>query len=138
MVYYRRLASISERVYFSSVDDDPFLLIDKAEATVTVSGTIGWESAIRGTPSLIFGRAWYEGMPNVYRIRDKQDLIDTWSRISGASTDVSFEEILAFHGALEASFVTATHYKSYIGKGDVSMEQSVTNLVTSISNYLKG
>lgn len=138
LVYYRRLASISDRVYFSSVEEDPFSLIDKAQATVTVSGTIGWESAIRGTPSLIFGRAWYEGMPNVYRIKDKQSLVDTWSGISDASTDMSFEEILAFHGALEASFVTATHYKSYIGKDDVSMEQSVANLVASISNYLKG
>ena len=138
LVYYRRLMSISERVYFSSVEDDPFSLIDKAQATVTVSGTIGWESAIRGTPSMIFGRAWYEGMPNVYRIKDKKGLVDTWSRICDASKKVEFEEILAFHGALEASFVTATHYKSYIGKGDVNMEQSVVNLVASISNYLKG
>ena len=54
-----------------SADTDSFTLIDGAITAVTISGTIGWESIIRGTQAIIFGRAWYEGMPYVFEVKIK-------------------------------------------------------------------
>jgi hypothetical protein len=135
--FYHRLSAISNRIYFSSINEDPFSLIDKAIATVTVSGTVGWESAIRGTPTLVFGRAWYEQMPNVYRIRSKQDLMEAWTKIESNNSLANFQEILNYHSALEANFITATHYKSYIGKDDIDYDESARNLVEAITEYLR-
>ena len=131
-LFYRRLSSISQRVYFESVDADPFELIDGAIATVTISGTIGWESAIRGTPTLNFGRAWYEGMPRVFKVKTKDDLELIFPKLHELKSKDLYGEILHFHKLLEDRFVKAIHYKSYVGKNDVSIEDSVTNLKNSI------
>lgn len=131
-IFYRRISSISSRIFFESVDSDPFSLIDGAVATVTVSGTIGWESAIRGTPTLNFGRAWYEGMPRVFKIKSKDDLEKALIKLDVLKNIDMHKEILHFHKALEDTFVRAIHYKSFLGKKDVCMEQSIQNLTNVI------
>ena len=134
-LYYSRISSIAQRIYFDSVDSDPFALIDDAIATVTVSGTIGWESAIRGTPTLNFGRAWYEGMPRAFRIKSKLDLETVFPKLCLLKNKNLHGEILHFHKLLEDSFIKATHYKSFIGKGDVSMDESVQNLTDGLLSH---
>ena len=137
-LFYNRMSAISQRIYFDSVDSDPFALIDDAIATVTVSGTIGWESAIRGTPTLNFGRAWYEGMPRVFRIRSKSDLVNTLPKLNDLKTKDLHNEILHFHKLLEDRFIKATHYKSFVGKNDVSIEDSIQTLKNAVLSHSKG
>ena len=137
IAFYRRIKSISNRVILESVDADPFDLIDSALATITVSGTIGWESAIRGTPTLHFGRAWYEGMPNTLRIKTKNDLNQAINKLEDMKVRDSLDGIYRFHKALEDGFIKATHYKSYQGKGDVELDSSVLALRDGILSKLK-
>ena len=44
----------------------PFPLIDRAQAVATVTGTTGIEAAMRGTPVLVFGYAWYRACDGVF------------------------------------------------------------------------
>jgi len=132
LLFYRRIAQISSRIKFVSVDYDPFKLIDQAQAVVTISGTIGWESAIRGTPTLTFGRAWYEGMPRVFKVKTKADLVDALPQLPEQKNKDLQDTIMRFHAALEDNFIHAKHYKAYLNNDDVTMEKSVTNIV----NYL--
>jgi hypothetical protein len=44
----------------------PFVLIDKASAVATVTGTVGLEALIRGKPVLAFGAAQYRGAKGVF------------------------------------------------------------------------
>jgi hypothetical protein len=135
--FYEKVAAISNRVQFLSVESDPFKLIDKAIATVTVSGTIGWESAIRGTPSILFGRAWYENMPRVFKVKTKKELEDAWPHLLKLKNKNMEYEISIFHKTIESNAILATHYKAYQIYNDVSIQDSVDNIVKGLSDYLK-
>ncbi|RAR56800.1 hypothetical protein BCL93_1192 [Onishia taeanensis] len=134
--FYDRIRSVSDRIFFASVDKSPFDLIDKAAATVTISGTIGWESAVRGTPALVFGRAWYEFMPRVYKVKNKSDIVMVWPSIledKGKNLD---REILAYHAKIQKFFIHAKHYKTFMSNDDVSMAASADNIAIGLKEFL--
>lgn len=134
--FYKRISEISGRVKFVSEDYDPFKLIDQAQAVVTISGTIGWESAVRGTPTIVFGRAWYEEMPRVFKVKIKSDLIAALQQLPQQKNKDMHSEIMRFHAVLEDSFVLAKHYKAFLDNNDVTMKESVVNLVDKLENFL--
>ncbi|ERL56201.1 capsular polysaccharide export protein, LipB/KpsS family [Psychrobacter aquaticus] len=136
-LFYRRISQISDRIKFVSESHDPFELIDQAQAVVTISGTIGWESAIRGTPVLVFGRAWYEGMPRVFKVKTKSDILEAWRQLSEQKDKDCQSEMMRFHAKLEKKFVRAKHYKSYLNNEDVTMAESVDNIVHGIVKFLE-
>lgn len=135
-IFYKRISQISSRVKFVSVDYDPFKLIDQAQAVVTISGTIGWESAVRGTPTIVFGRAWYEKMPRVFKVKTKADLIAALQQLPQQKNKDLHSEIMRFHAVLEDNFVQAKHYKTLLNNNDVTMEESVINLVHKLKGFL--
>lgn len=136
--FYQRLAHLSDRVKFASVDVVPFDLIDRAMATITISGTIGWESAVRGTPTLVFGRAWYEDMPRVHKLKSKDDLRNVIPFVKSEKNVDMDEEITQFHSMLESKFIIAKHYKSFLKNSDVSMAQSEEALARAIESTVNG
>jgi capsule polysaccharide export protein KpsC/LpsZ len=50
-----------------------FDFIDQAVAVATVTGTAGWESVLRGVPSIVFGNAWYKECHGVFNGRLEAD-----------------------------------------------------------------
>ena len=50
------------------MDTDNVTLIDNSQAVATITGTSGWEAALRRKPALVFGHAWYRDCPGVYRV----------------------------------------------------------------------
>jgi hypothetical protein len=134
--FYERLSSISDRVRLIPVDADPFELIDQALATVTISGTIGWESAIRGTPAIIFGRAWYEAMPRVFKVKTRSELQQALNEAIGLKNKDLEKEILDFHKSVISSAVHATHYPAFRIYDDVSLSDSVNNLVNGLAIHI--
>ncbi len=69
---YESLSRIPD-VEMASIESDHFHLVDSSSAVATLTGTAGWEAAVRGKPVLCFGEAWYQSAPNVQRIRTTQD-----------------------------------------------------------------
>jgi hypothetical protein len=135
--FYHRLKTVSsDRVVFSSVNTSPFDLIDKAVATATISGTIGWESAIRGTPTLVFGRAWYENMPRVHKVKSRQDLLDIIPNLESEKNLDLNQLIIGYHGHLEEKFIRAKHYKALLNNSDVDFSESESNIINALSNRL--
>jgi len=134
--FYQEIDAISKRIYFAPVNEDPFSLIDRAIATVTVSGTIGWESSLRGTPAIIFGRAWYEAMPGVFKVKSKLELEVAWKTVVRQKGNERSCEILQFHKAIEFNAIKAKHYKGHLMNDDVDFETSQVNLVNGIIQYL--
>jgi hypothetical protein len=70
--YYNRLLSIP-KVSLIPIETEHFNMLDHAEAIATITGTVGWEAAIRSKPVIIFGEAWYQFAPNVYRVKSLTD-----------------------------------------------------------------
>ncbi|WP_417685382.1 hypothetical protein [Pseudidiomarina gelatinasegens] len=135
--YYSDLASISKRVKLISTDADPFVLIDNAEAVITVSGTIGWEAVVRGKQSLVFGRAWYEDMPGTHKVKSKKDVQAALDIILSSSSPSNMEQLDAYHKKLSKFFIKAGHYKSFREKGLSSVEESVINICDGIASHLR-
>ncbi len=135
-VFYDRISKVSDRIQFVSESADPFELIDRAQAVVTISGTIGWESAVRGTPVLIFGRAWYEQMPRVLKVKSADELVSALSAIKMLKNKDLTDEINDFHMKLEQNFIKAKHYKTYVNNDDVTMTESVSNITKGLSTFL--
>lgn len=134
--FYERIKSVSNRVKFVSVNEDPFVLIDHALATITISGTVGWESAIRGTPVLAFGRAWYENMPRVFKIKTKTDLEMALELLVNYKDKDLNNEILEFHKSVEINSIRAIHYKSYLMHDKISMSESEENIINGLVESL--
>jgi hypothetical protein len=106
---------------------------------VTIGGTIGWESAIRGTPTLTFGRAWYENMPRVLKVKTKEDLAKALLQVEELKNKDLHSEILGFHAALEDKVIKSYQYRisiPYLQSTDVTTEESIDNLVKGISKNL--
>jgi len=72
--FYKKILSL-HNVFFVPRELDQFFLIDHAKCVATITGTAGWEASVRGKVALIFGDAWYQYAPNVYRISDDQNFL---------------------------------------------------------------
>lgn len=64
--YYEELAALP-KVTLAPMEEDSFRLIDRSRAVATVTGTAGWESVVRGRPTLVFGSPWYVACPGVFQ-----------------------------------------------------------------------
>jgi hypothetical protein len=87
--FYKQIASLPN-VQFILGDIDQFTLIDKAQCVATITGTAGWEAIVRGTPAIIFGEAWYQSAPNVFRVINQNDCD---SAIEKISANIQFQEV---------------------------------------------
>lgn len=99
--YYERLSQIP-RVRFAPVNADHFQLLDGALLVASVNGTVGWEAVARRKPAVVFGEAWYQNAPGVFKIRTDADCAEAVRRIlqnevhiDDASVDRFTEEFLS-------------------------------------------
>ncbi|MEK9153205.1 MAG: hypothetical protein AAB723_01235, partial [Patescibacteria group bacterium] len=67
--YYKRIAKIP-KVCVIPIETDTYLLIDRSQMVVSVTGTAVWEALFRGRPGLIFGYPWYQNCPLILRAQD--------------------------------------------------------------------
>jgi hypothetical protein len=71
--YYYDKISTYKNVEMVSVELSTFDLIDNAQVVCSVSGTVSWEAAVRGKPSMSFGNAWYLGCKSIFWIKTFHD-----------------------------------------------------------------
>ncbi len=62
--FYRRLASIPG-VRLINHDEDSRALVERASIVFTLTGTIGYEAALRGKPVIAFARNYFNTLPTV-------------------------------------------------------------------------
>ena len=78
--YYAKLSEY-KNVKMISADYSTFDLIDNAQIVSTVSGTVAWEAAVRGIPSMSFGSAWYLGCNSIFWIKTLDDARQAISKV---------------------------------------------------------
>lgn len=64
--FFHRLNAMKNVKYLRK-DNNTTLLLENCQFVATVTGTAGWEAVLGGKPCLVFGLAWYAGMPGVVR-----------------------------------------------------------------------
>ncbi len=69
-VFYEAIARIPG-VRLAHVNSDHFEMLDSARVVSTLTGTVGWEAAVRGKPVFCLGEAWYLEAPNVFTVKTR-------------------------------------------------------------------
>lgn len=71
--YHDRLAALPG-VTLVPLDVTSEALIAHAQSVITITGTVGWEAALNGTPTITLARPWYAGDGIVLQAQDAQSL----------------------------------------------------------------
>ncbi len=122
------------RVRLVPFEKDSFSLMTNALAVSTVTGTVGWEAAVRKKPVIIFGLIWYERMKGVLRVTDDA----TASQIYEFICNYKYDEhaILSYLYTFSQHSILAYHYKGYKETTGYSQEMSVANLCQSLKSLI--
>jgi hypothetical protein len=121
-----------ENVDLIPTNFDTFKLIDNSVAVATLTGTIGFESAIRKKPVLVFGNAWYSPLKSVFQIKKGSDLVEA-IKIIGKGFKYNNKDLLRYLSYIENKIgVCAYHYKGRKKVAKISREDSVEALSKSI------
>lgn len=67
--FYDQIASL-KNVRLVSIGQSTAEILDSIECTFTLTGTVGWEAFLKGKKVVCFGNTWYEGLPNIYRVKN--------------------------------------------------------------------
>lgn len=82
---YSDMAAI-ENVSLVPINLNPFQLIDSSKAVATSTGTVGWESLVRGTPVIAFGTPWYKDCEGCFDVRTKGQLLKVLDKLTEGHT----------------------------------------------------
>jgi hypothetical protein len=112
-----------------------FDLIDSARASATVSGTVGWESVVRGKPTLLFGHSWYRDCKGVFLAHTVEDCENAIREIKNGYK-INMYEVKCFAQVVESCSVKGYTNKIYSKIDSISPEENVKNLARAIQEFV--
>lgn len=71
--FFKRLTSIPNVIYIDR-SVDTYKLMEHCQFLATITGTAAWESISGGKAALIFGTAWYESLPGIFKYHENIDI----------------------------------------------------------------
>ena len=132
--FYDMLAS-RPNVEIVPLTYNSFELIDHAKASATVSGTVGWESVVRGKPTLLFGHSWYSDCNGVFVTHTIEDCKKAIQKIkNGYKPDK--DEVECFARVVEMCSVRGYNDKMGARMNIISYEENVENLARAIHEFV--
>jgi hypothetical protein len=132
--FYNMIASMP-KVEFVPLTYTSFELIDNAEASATVSGTVGWESVVRGKPTLLFGHSWYKDCKGVFVTHTVEECKKAIQIIrNGYKVDMN--EVKCFAQVVERCSLRGYIDKIHDKMNLISAEDNVGNLARAIHEFI--
>lgn len=104
--FYRNI-SLLPNVDLISIEEDTFNLIDGAEAIATITGTVGVQALIRGTPVILFGYGSYRKAYGVFEIQNYNNLRQAFEAIVAMDKKKVIDETKEYLNFVSRSSVTA-------------------------------
>ena len=132
--FYDMIAS-RPNVEFVPLTYNSFELIDHAKASATVSGTVGWESVVRGKPALLFGHSWYSDCKGVFVTHTIEDCKKAIQKIKNGYTP-DRDEVKCFARVVEMFSVRGYIDKMGTKMDIISPEENVANLAHAIHEFV--
>ena len=131
--FYNMIASMP-KVELVPLNYTSFELIDSAKASATVSGTVGWESVVRGKPALLFGYSWYKDCKGVFVTHTIEDCKKAIRTIKNGYT-IDMNEVRCFAKVVESCSLRGYIDKLYDKINLISVEDNVENLARAIHEF---
>jgi hypothetical protein len=88
---YADMASLTN-THVCSMDIDTFELIDQSSAVATLTGSVGFQSLLRGKPVLAFGLAAYKDHPACFSVSTFDDIVEALNAVKSGECAASFTE----------------------------------------------
>lgn len=129
--YYEKIASIPN-VFLVPTETSSYELINHCQAVATVTGTPGWEAALRGKPAVMFGYYWYRDCPAVLRAESVETCRAAFEKIKNGYR-IDQQEIINYLKSFdEATFhcYVDDFYNPRASK--LSFEERINNLLKAI------
>ncbi|HWY36795.1 MAG TPA: hypothetical protein VNX68_19270 [Nitrosopumilaceae archaeon] len=119
-------------IKFVDTNSDTYKLIDNSKAVATLTGTMGFESVVRGKAVLCFGYAWYRGCEGVFSVDSIETLRMEIEKIeNGYAPDI--EKVKKYVQALEETGIRG-FVEPYYEKG-FDFFENVNNLKEAIVGF---
>lgn len=131
--FYNVIASLP-KVALVPLAYTSFELIDGAKATATVSGTVGWESVVRGTPTLLFGHSWYKGCKGIFITHTIEECKTAIRKIESGH-NVNPDEVKCFAQVVANCSVRGYIDRIYSKMNIISPVENVENLAKAIHEF---
>lgn len=131
--FYDMLASMPN-VELVPLNYTSFELIDHGKASATVSGTVGWESVVRGKPTLLFGHSWYKDCQGVFTTYTVQDCKAAIQQIQNGF-QANQNAVKRFAQIVENCSVRGYVDRVYHKISLISPEENVENLARAIDRF---
>ncbi len=133
----RNIEFYRELLLFSNVELVPLTvnsydLIDNAQVTATISGTVGLESICRNQKVLLFGHPWFEICEGIIKIKYGEDLDNFFKKGMDKSIDQS--AVKAFFKLIDEYSLPANH-SGNIWNREMNPKKNVQNLLFLIEQY---
>jgi hypothetical protein len=135
--FYNMIASMP-RVKLVPLSYTSFELIDRAKASATVSGTVGWESVVRGKPTLLFGYSWYKDCKGVFVTHTVENCKRAIREIENGY-EIDLNEVKCFAQVVESCSVrgyTDKIFEQMNIASPISVEENVENLARAIHEFI--
>lgn len=68
-IFFERLALV-KKARLLNMEENTFKLMQNSQFVATITGTVGWEAIKGGKCALVFGAAWYQTLPGVFKYHD--------------------------------------------------------------------
>jgi hypothetical protein len=111
-----------------------FELIDRAKASATVSGSVGWESVARGKPTFLFGHSWYKDCKGIFVTHTVEDCKKAIRKIENGYK-VNSEEVKCFAQVVANCSVRGYIDRVYSKMNIITPEENVANLAKAIHEF---
>ena len=134
VAFYNMIAAMP-KVDLVSLTYTSFELIEHAKASASVSGTVGWESVVRGKPTLLFGHSWYKDCKGIFACQTIKDCKQAIEKIESGH-QINPDEVRCFAKAVESCSVRGYIDKLYDKMNHVSPEENANNLARAIHEFV--
>jgi hypothetical protein len=132
--YYDYISSLPN-VKLVPLSYTSFDLIDKSIASATVSGTVGWESVVRGKPSLLFGYSWYRDCEGVFVTHSVDDCKKALQHLQNGYR-IKKDNVILFAHVIEKFSFNGYIDEVYSNMKHVTYEQNVANISSHMADFL--
>ena len=132
--YHEAIAAL-DKVCLVPLDVDGTALVDRCAVTVTVTGTVGWEAALRGRPAIALANPWFAGPGVVLHARDRDSFRQALRAVQNGWAP-SDDAIRAHLAGIEAvgvrGFMNPSHAPLYEDLDEAKNAQALASLFEKV------